>query len=125
PPALRRRGGRRLDRGDRPLRRAHSGEAAHPGQREHRARLMDLRPDDESADGGDAAPAGRAAVLPDWWEPLASRAATARRADFSRWPTPPAGGRRSAVLVLLGEQAATGPDVLIVQRAATLRSHAG
>jgi 8-oxo-dGTP pyrophosphatase MutT (NUDIX family) len=29
------------------------------------------------------------------------------------------------VLVLLGEQAATGPDVLVVQRAANLRNHAG
>lgn len=86
---------------------------------------MDTRPDDERADDGETARPGRAAVLPDWWEPLASRALTARRADFSRWPTPPVGGRRSAVLVLLGEQAATGPDVLIVQRAATLRSHAG
>lgn len=64
-------------------------------------------------------------TLPGWWEPLASRAATARRADFTRWPTPPKGGRRSAVLILLGEQPETGPDVLIVQRAATLRSHAG
>jgi 8-oxo-dGTP pyrophosphatase MutT (NUDIX family) len=63
--------------------------------------------------------------LPHWWEPLASRALVARRSDFSRWPTPPLGGRRSAVLVLLGEQPGTGPDVLILQRAATLRSHAG
>ena len=64
-------------------------------------------------------------TLPDWWEPLAGRAATARRSDFTRWPTPPVGGRPSAVLILLGEQPGTGPDVLILQRAATLRSHAG
>jgi 8-oxo-dGTP pyrophosphatase MutT (NUDIX family) len=63
--------------------------------------------------------------LPDWWEPLASRATAARRSDFSRWPTPPVGGRRSAVLVLLGERAETGPDVLVLQRAETLRNHAG
>lgn len=63
--------------------------------------------------------------LPAWWEPLASRAIVARRSDFSRWPTPPVGGRRSAVLVLLGEQPKTGPDVLLLQRSATLRSHAG
>jgi 8-oxo-dGTP pyrophosphatase MutT (NUDIX family) len=63
--------------------------------------------------------------LPSWWEPLASRAAAARRSDFTRWPTPPIGGRRSAVLILLGEQPGTGPDVLLLQRAATLRSHAG
>lgn len=64
-------------------------------------------------------------MLPAWWEPLVSRVATARTADFTRWPTPSTGGRRSAVLILLGEQPQTGPDVLIVQRAATLRSHAG
>jgi 8-oxo-dGTP pyrophosphatase MutT (NUDIX family) len=63
--------------------------------------------------------------LPDWWEPLATRASAARRSDFTRWPTPPAGGRRSAVLILLGEQPESGPDVLVLQRAATLRNHAG
>ncbi len=63
--------------------------------------------------------------LPAWWEPLASRAIVARRSDFTRWPTPPVGGRRSAVLILLGEQPTTGPDVLVLQRAATLRNHAG
>jgi 8-oxo-dGTP pyrophosphatase MutT (NUDIX family) len=35
------------------------------------------------------------------------------------------GGRRSAVLILLGEEPETGPDLLILQRAATLRNHAG
>ncbi len=64
-------------------------------------------------------------TLPAWWEPLVSRAAVARRSDFTRWPTPPVGGRRSAVLVLLGEQDATGPDVLVLQKSATLRNHAG
>ncbi len=63
--------------------------------------------------------------LPDWWEPLASRAAVARRSDFSRWPTPPTGGRRSAVLILLGEQNESGPDVLVLQRSTSMRSHAG
>jgi 8-oxo-dGTP pyrophosphatase MutT (NUDIX family) len=56
---------------------------------------------------------------------LASRAAVARRSDFTRWPTPPVGGRRSAVLVLLGEQDSTGPDVLVLQKSTTLRNHAG
>jgi 8-oxo-dGTP pyrophosphatase MutT (NUDIX family) len=63
--------------------------------------------------------------LPQWWHPLAERAAAARRSDFTRWPTPPVGGRRSAVLILLGEQPETGPDVLVLQRGANLRSHAG
>lgn len=34
---------------------------------------------------------------------------------------PPEGGRRAAVLILVGE----GPDVLLVERASTLRDHAG
>jgi len=62
--------------------------------------------------------------LPGWWEPLLTRVATAEATDFSRLPTP-ADGRESAVLVLLGEEAPGEPDVLILQRAATMRSHAG
>ncbi|MFC0503910.1 NUDIX hydrolase [Micromonospora costi] len=57
--------------------------------------------------------------------PLLSRLGTARAEDFTRLATPESGGRESAVLVLLGEQPGTGPDVLILQRAATLRTHAG
>lgn len=64
-------------------------------------------------------------ALPAWWEPLASRAAVARGSDFTRWPLPEVGGRPSAVLVLLGEQPTTGPDILILQRSAQLRNHAG
>ncbi len=37
---------------------------------------------------------------------------------------PPADGRRSAVLILLGDDA-HGPDVLLTERASTLRAHAG
>jgi 8-oxo-dGTP pyrophosphatase MutT (NUDIX family) len=62
--------------------------------------------------------------LPHWWEPLRTRAAAADTADFTRWPTPANGGRPSAVLVLLGEQAGR-PDVLVIQRASTMRTHAG
>ncbi|MEV1329579.1 CoA pyrophosphatase [Micromonospora costi] len=62
---------------------------------------------------------------PEWMQPLLSRLGTARAEDFTRLATPESGGRESAVLVLLGEQPGTGPDVLILQRAATLRTHAG
>jgi 8-oxo-dGTP pyrophosphatase MutT (NUDIX family) len=66
------------------------------------------------------------APLPAWWEPLLSRVRTARSTDFTRLSPPADGsGRPSAVLVLLGEQDHRGPDVLILQRAATLRNHAG
>lgn len=63
--------------------------------------------------------------LPSWWQPLLGRVATARTEDFTRLPTPVEGGRASAVLVVLGEQPSGEPDVLILQRAATLRTHAG
>jgi len=63
--------------------------------------------------------------LPSWWEPLLTRARASSTAEFTRLPTPADGGRDSAVLVLLGETVDDGPDVLMLQRAATLRSHAG
>ncbi|MBX6354602.1 MAG: CoA pyrophosphatase [Micromonosporaceae bacterium] len=66
--------------------------------------------------------------LPDWWHPLLDRVREARAEDFTRWRTPTRGGRDSAVLVLLAEaehETGRSPDVLILQRAATLRNHAG
>jgi 8-oxo-dGTP pyrophosphatase MutT (NUDIX family) len=44
--------------------------------------------------------------------------------QLSRFLPPEDGGRTSAVLVLLGEGAA-GPDLLLIQRAADMRSHPG
>jgi 8-oxo-dGTP pyrophosphatase MutT (NUDIX family) len=62
---------------------------------------------------------------PAWCLPLLDRVRTARVEDFTRLRTPSHGGRASAVLVLLGEDPEHGPDVLMLQRAATLRNHAG
>jgi 8-oxo-dGTP pyrophosphatase MutT (NUDIX family) len=62
---------------------------------------------------------------PAWAEPLVSRVRNARAEHFTRLRTPSTGGRASAVLVLLGEDPAHGPDVLLLQRAANLRNHAG
>ncbi|MFC0101234.1 NUDIX hydrolase [Micromonospora marina] len=62
---------------------------------------------------------------PLWFDPLLGRLGTARAEDFTRIVTPASGGRESAVLVLLGEEPGAGPDVLVLQRAATLRNHAG
>ncbi len=62
--------------------------------------------------------------LPDWFEPLLTRVQDSDASAWTRLPTP-ADGRASAVLVLLGETEHDGPDVLILQRAATMRSHAG
>jgi 8-oxo-dGTP pyrophosphatase MutT (NUDIX family) len=63
--------------------------------------------------------------LPDWWEPLLTRVGSATSRDFTRIPVPSQGGRASAVLILLGEQTPGRPDMLILQRAADMRSHAG
>jgi 8-oxo-dGTP pyrophosphatase MutT (NUDIX family) len=64
--------------------------------------------------------------LPDWFEPLLTRLRDAEAGDFTRLPTPDGEGqRRSAVLVLFGEQPGSGPDILVLQRAATMRNHAG
>ena len=63
--------------------------------------------------------------LPRWWEPLLTRVASARTEDFTHLAPPPTGGRASAVLVLLGEQQPGRPDILVLQRAATMRNHAG
>jgi 8-oxo-dGTP pyrophosphatase MutT (NUDIX family) len=63
--------------------------------------------------------------LPAWWEPLLTGVAAARTEDFTPLATPADGGRPSAVLVLLGEQSPGEPDVLVLQRAAAMRTHAG
>lgn len=63
--------------------------------------------------------------LPGWWYPLLDRAAVATSRDFSPLVAPRDGGRTSAVLILLGEQDPGQPDVVLLQRAADLRNHAG
>jgi 8-oxo-dGTP pyrophosphatase MutT (NUDIX family) len=63
--------------------------------------------------------------LPAWWEPLLSRARDARTEDFTTLLAPDDDGRPSAVLVLLGEQRPGQPDLLVLQRSATMRTHAG
>ncbi|GIF29516.1 coenzyme A pyrophosphatase [Actinoplanes utahensis] len=64
--------------------------------------------------------------LPDWFDPLLTRVAVCRTEDFTTLRAPiGGGGRASAVLVLLGEDTPGEPDLLILQRAATMRNHAG
>jgi 8-oxo-dGTP pyrophosphatase MutT (NUDIX family) len=63
------------------------------------------------------------AELPTWWSPLLDRVAAAKTSDFTRLVTPDS-GRPSAVLVLLAD-GADGPDILLIQRAADMRNHAG
>jgi 8-oxo-dGTP pyrophosphatase MutT (NUDIX family) len=62
--------------------------------------------------------------LPDWLRPLAEAAERVRPEQLSRFLPPEEGGRESAVLILLGESE-HGPDLLVIERAHDMRSHAG
>jgi 8-oxo-dGTP pyrophosphatase MutT (NUDIX family) len=70
---------------------------------------------------------------PEWLRPLVDAATDIDPGSITRFPPPPDGGRPSAVLVLFGENAPAyrfegvvpGPDVLVLQRAASMRKHAG
>ncbi|MEO3752634.1 CoA pyrophosphatase [Streptomyces sp. B6B3] len=64
------------------------------------------------------------AALPEWLRPVARAASTVSPRQLSRFLPPPDGGRPSAVLVLFGE-GAQGPELLLLQRATSLREHAG
>lgn len=66
--------------------------------------------------------------LPDWLQPLAGAVESLRPEQLSLFLPPETGGRASSVLILLGldgEGPGTGPDVLLMQRSAMLRQHAG
>jgi 8-oxo-dGTP pyrophosphatase MutT (NUDIX family) len=64
-------------------------------------------------------------TLPAWLHPLVDALQGLTFADLSRWGPPEDGsGRESAVLIALTETA-DGPGVLLLERAATMRTHAG
>lgn len=67
----------------------------------------------------DAVPA-----VPAWLQPLVDVAGRIQPGDLTRFTPPPGAERRSAVLVLFGD-GETGPDVLLIERAHDMRSHAG
>lgn len=76
-----------------------------------------------------AAPAGpaprvSAAGLPTWLRPVAEAVRTVTAGQLSRFLPPEQGGRPSAVLVLFGE-GDDGPELLLLERASSLRQHAG
>lgn len=64
------------------------------------------------------------AEVPDWLQPVVSGVAGIHGSDLTRFLPPPQGGRPAAVLMLLGE-GPDGPDMLLIERAHDLRSHAG
>lgn len=61
---------------------------------------------------------------PAWLAQLVEVLPGVRAEQLSRFLPPATGGRHSAVLVLFGE-GPEGPDVLLIERAHTMRSHAG
>ncbi len=64
--------------------------------------------------------------LPGWLRPLAEALPHVRPEQISRFLPPAEGVRRySAVLVLFGADVPGEPDLLLIERAATMRSHAG
>ncbi|MFI9001248.1 NUDIX hydrolase [Streptomyces sp. NPDC053541] len=65
------------------------------------------------------------AGLPDWLAPVDHAARTVAPEQLSRFLPPEDGaGRQSAVLVLFGE-GTRGPELLLMERSGSLRSHAG
>ncbi len=63
--------------------------------------------------------------LPAWLRPVAEAGETVQPLQLSRFlPPEDGGGRQSAVLILFGE-GERGPELLLMERASSLRSHAG
>ena len=65
-------------------------------------------------------------AVPAWLQPLVTAAPTVSPEDMSRFLPPDDGsGRASAVLIVLGDVPGQGPSVLLIERAADMRHHAG
>ncbi len=60
-------------------------------------------------------------LLPEWLQDVAAIVAGLQASDLTRFIPPHGEGRHSAVLVLFGDD----HDLLLIQRASTMRSHAG
>lgn len=59
--------------------------------------------------------------MPTWLHPVAAVASTVTAEELTRFVPPHGEGRHSAVLILFGDDR----DLLLIQRASTMRSHAG
>jgi 8-oxo-dGTP pyrophosphatase MutT (NUDIX family) len=84
-------------------------------------------PSEPSESFGQAGPAADDPVAPPWLHPLLGAVGSVQADELSRF-TPPAdgSGRHSAVLILFASpDTADAADVLLIQRSATMRSHAG
>lgn len=67
---------------------------------------------------------GEPAGVPGWLEPLVDVVRAVRPEDLATFQPPEGGWRQGAVLMLFGESDGD-PDVLIIERAHDMRSHAG
>lgn len=85
-----------------------------------------MRPGHAPGEGRGTVTSLRPDLAPGWLAPLLDGARDLLPGQIGerRLVPPDAGGRRAAVLVAFGEDA-HGPDLLLVERAATLREHAG
>ena len=63
-------------------------------------------------------------AVPEWLQSLVCAVATVSVHDLTRFAPPESATRHSAVLILFGE-GTSGPDVLLIERAHDMRSHAG
>ncbi len=77
-----------------------------------------------TVDSPDAGAAHGRGGLPSWLTPLAAALDDVRGEDLTRFLPPDEGGREAAVLILVGHGPA-GPDILLIERAHDMRSHAG
>ncbi|MDP9092190.1 MAG: CoA pyrophosphatase [Actinomycetota bacterium] len=66
-----------------------------------------------------------AGELPGWLRALASAAGSVRPRDLSRFLPPDDGSGRASAVLIAFTQAKDGPSVLLIQRAADMRTHAG
>ncbi len=66
-------------------------------------------------------------MTPPFLDQLVAALPLVRGEQLTRFLPPPTGGRQAAVLALFGEgePGGEGPDLLLIERAATMRSHAG
>lgn len=65
-----------------------------------------------------------AATLPGWLDPVVDAVRGLEGSQVTRWLPTDGSGRHSAVLLCFGE-GTDGPDVLLIERAARMRAHAG
>lgn len=84
-------------------------------------------PDDEHGRTDSPSPNGHVRLstegLPAWLAPVVRAAQTVKPTQLSRFLPPESGaGRQSAVLILFGE-GAEGPELLLMERSGSLRSH--